>query len=178
MNPNIAGRPAMLAALLASLPCVPALAAPPPDSMLAQVSIPITQARADTGSRIRRALPTITIAAGEPYDKLTPEQRAAFRALFKDLPAENEPPYPVDGLLPIAQSIAFTLADGKVVAGDLFLTVKVDEKGEPQSTAVYATPSDRASKEAASALMRVKYRPGTCAGKPCTAEFPFNAKFE
>ena len=71
--------------------------------------------------------------------------------------------------------------EGQVVLvgeGDLFLTVRVDEKGEPQSTTVYATPGDRVSKEAANVLMRVKYKPGTCAGKPCTAEFPFTAKFE
>ena len=175
MNTNIARLLAVLTSIIAT---APSLAAPASDEMLAQVTIPLTQARADTGSRIRRALPAITIAAGEPYDKLTPEQRAAFRALFKDLPPGNDPPYPVDGLLPIAESIAFTLADGKVGTGDLFLTVKVDEKGEPQSTTVYATPGDSVSKVAANVLMGVKYRPGMCAGKPCTAEFPFNAKFE
>lgn len=167
-----------IAAVAAALAVSQSPAATVPDDVLAQVSVPLTQARADTGSRIRRALPTITIAAAEPYDKLTPDQRAAFRALFKDLPAENDPPYPVEGLLPIAKSLAFNLADGKVVEGELFLTVRVDEQGEPQSTAIYATPSDRVSKEAANVLMKVKYKPGTCAGKPCTAEFPFTAKFE
>ncbi|MFO1312049.1 MAG: hypothetical protein U1F41_08305 [Burkholderiales bacterium] len=175
MNPSIAR---FLAGLAATLAALPSLAAPPPGDVLAQVTIPLTQARAETGSRIRRALPGMTIPAGEPYDKLSAEQRAAFRALFKDLPPDNDPPYPVDGLLPIAQSMAFALADGKVGTGDLFVIVKVDEKGEPQSTSVYATPDERVAKEAANALMRVKYRPGTCAGKPCTSEFPFTAKFE
>ncbi len=168
----------LLAALSVALVALPSTAAPAPDTLLAQVTIPLTQARAETGSRIRRALPTMTIAAGEPYDKLTAEQRAAFRALFKDLPPDHVPPYPVEGLLPIAQSIAFTLADGKVGTGDLFLTVKVDEKGEPLATTIYATPGETVSKVTAEALMRAKYRPGTCAGKPCTSEFPFIAKFE
>lgn len=167
-----------IAALAAALAVAPSSAAPARGEVLAQVSVPLTQARPDTGSRIRKALPSITIAAAEPYDQLTPGQRAAFRALFKDLPADNDPPYPVEGLLPIARSMAFNLADGKVGQGELFLTVRVDEKGEPQSTTIYATPGDRVSKEAANVLMRVKYKPGTCAGTPCTAEFPFTAKFE
>ena len=72
----------------------------------------------------------------------------------------------------------FALADGAIGEGDLFMTVRVDENGEPQSTSIYATPSPRVSKEAAAVLMKAKYKPGTCAGKPCTSEFPFTAKFE
>ena len=153
-------------------------AATAPADMLAQASIPITQARAATGSRIRRELPKLTIPATDPYDKLTAEQRRAFRALFTDLAEGDEPPYPVEGLLPIANALAFALADGAIGEGDLFLTVRVDEKGEAQSTNVYATPSQRISKEAATVLMKIKYKPATCAGKPCTSEFPFTARFE
>jgi hypothetical protein len=157
---------------------VPCEAATAPADLLAQATIPITQARPNTGSRIRRALPKLTIPATEPYDKLTAEQRRAFRALFTDLKEADEPPYPVDGMLPIANALAFALADGAVEEGELFLTVRVDEKGEPQQTNVFATPSPRISKEAATVLMKSKYKPATCAGKPCTSEFPFTARFE
>ena len=125
-----------------------------------------------------RELPKLTIPATAPYDKLTPEQRSAFRALFTNLADGDEPAYPAEGLLPIANALVFALADGAIGEGDLFLTVHVDEKGEPQSTNVYATPSQRISKEAATVLMKAKYKPATCAGKPCTSEFPFTAKFE
>jgi hypothetical protein len=156
-------------------PCDAAMA---PADMLAQATIPITQARAVTGSRIRRELPKLTIPATDPYDKLTAEQRRAFRALFTNLAEGDEPPYPIDGLLPVANSLAFALADGAIDEGELFLTVRVDEKGEPQSTSIYSTPSQRISKEAATALMKIRYKPATCAGKPCTSEFPFTARFE
>jgi hypothetical protein len=146
--------------------------------VLAQATIPISQARPDTGSRIRRELPKLTIPATDPYDKLTPDQMRAFRALFTNLADGDEPPYPVDGLLPIAKTLVFSLADGAIGQGDLFMTVRVDEKGEPQSTSIYATPSQRVSREAAAVLMKAKYKPGVCAGKPCTSEFPFTAKFE
>ena len=167
----------LAAAIAAALP-FPCNAAPAPSDMLAQATLPITQARSATGSRIRRELPKLTIPATEPYDKLTAEQRRVFRALFTDLADSDEPPYPVDGLLPVAKSLVFALADGAVDEGELFLTVRVDEKGEPQSTSIYATPNQRISKEAATVLMKVKYKPATCAGKPCTSEFPFTARFE
>jgi hypothetical protein len=168
---------ALLAVLAAAFP-FPCDAAVAPADMLAQATIPITQARPATGSRIRRELPKLTIPATDPYDKLTPEQRRAFRALFTSLAETDEPAYPVDGLLPIANALVFALADGAVDTGDLFLTVRVDETGQPQSTNVYATPSQRISKEAATVLMKTKYRPATCAGKPCSSEFPFTARFE
>ena len=168
---------ALMAALAAALP-LPCDAAVAPADRLAQATIPITQARPATGSRIRRELPKLTIPATGPYDKLTPEQRRAFRALFADLAEADEPAYPVDGLLPIANALAFALADGAVDTGELFLTVRVDENGEPQSTNAYATPSQRISKEAATALMKTKYKPATCAGKPCSSEFPFTARLE
>ena len=163
------------ALMLAGLPCD---AGVPAADVLAQATIPISQARPNTGSRIRRELPKLTIPATDPYDKLTPEQMRAFRALFTNLADSDEPPYPVDGLLPIAKTLVFALADGAIGEGDLFMTVRVDEKGEAQSTSIYATPSQRVSKEAAAVLMKAKYKPGTCAGKPCTSEFPFTAKFE
>jgi len=169
---------ATLAAALAAAVAYPCDASSTPAEVLAQATIPITQARPATGSRIRRELPKLTVAASDPYDKLTPEQRRAFRALFANLGEGDEPPYPLDGLLPVAKALAFALADGAVPEGELFLTVRVDEKGEPQSTSVFATPSPRISKEAAIALMSIKYKPATCGGKTCTSEFPFTARFD
>jgi hypothetical protein len=106
------------------------------------------------------------------------EQRRVFRALFTDLAEGDEHRIRSKVYLPIANALAFALADGAIGEGELFLTVRVDEKGEPQSTNVYATPSQRISKEAATVLMKIRYKPATCAGKPCTSEFPFTARFE
>jgi hypothetical protein len=169
---------ATCAAALAAAFATPCNAAIAPADVLAQATIPITQARPNTGSRIRRALPQLTIPATEPYDKLTADQRRAFRSLFTNLAEGDEPPYPVEGLLPVAKAIVFALADGPIAEGELFVTVRVDENGEPQQTSVFSTPSQRISKEAVTVLMKTKYKPATCAGKPCTSEFPFMAKFE
>jgi len=141
--------------------------------MLAQASLPLVQARPDTGSRIRRDLVKLNVPATDPYDQLTTTQKQEFLSHFSNLPEGYEPPYPVEGLLPVAKKLAFALADGPVSTGEIFVTVHVDERGEAVSTKVYATPSARISRETAVALMATKYKPASCAGKPCASEFPF-----
>ena len=162
-------------ALAAVLAAVDVGAAP---SASAETAIPIVQARPDTGSRIRRERMKIYIPADKPYAELTAEQRAQFRAQFAGLADADEPPYPYHGLKPVAEELAFALADGKVAKGRLFLTVKVDEKGEPVSVAVYETPDSRTSKEAAAVLMKTRFKPGVCSGKPCLSEFPFSVRLD
>jgi hypothetical protein len=162
-------------ALAAVLTAVDAGAAP---SASAETAIPIVQARPDTGSRIRRERVKLFIPAEKPYAELTAEQRAQFRAQFAGLADADEPPYPDRGLRPVAEDLAFALADGKVGKGRLFLTVKVDEKGEPVSVAVFETPDSRTSKEAAAVLMKTRFKPGVCSGKPCPSEFPFIVRLD
>jgi hypothetical protein len=144
----------------------------------AQASLPIVQARPDTGSRIRRELVKIFIPAEKRYDELTPDQKAKFLALFSNLGATDEPPYPADGLRPLAEAIVVALADGPVGKGTLFVTVHVDEQGDAKSTAVYETPGSRVSREVATVLMKAKYKPAKCNGTPCSSEFPFTARFD
>jgi len=162
-------------ALAAVLTAVDVAAAPPAS---AETAIPIVQARPDTGSRIRRERVKLFIPAEKPYAELTTEQRAQFRAQFAGLADTDEPPYPDRGLKPVAEDLAFALADGNVGKGRLFLTVKVDEKGEPVSVAVYETPDARTSKEAAAVLMKTRFKPGMCSGKPCLSEFPFSVRLD
>jgi hypothetical protein len=161
-------------ALAAALTAVDASSAP---TVSAETAIPIVQARPDTGSRIRRERVKIFIPAEKPYTELTAEQRAQFRAQFTGLADADEPPYPDRGLKPVAEELAFALADGKVGKGRLFLTVKVDDKGDPVSVAVYETPDSRTSKEAAAVLMKTRFKPAVCSGKPCPSEFPFSVRF-
>ena len=162
---------AVAAAIVAFVPS----AAPP---AVAQTAIPIVQARPDTGSRIRRPLVKLHIDAEGPYAELTPEQRAKFRAHFAGLADADEPPYPEGGLRAVGGALAFVLAGGQVGKGRRFVTVKVDEKGVPSSVAVYDVPDARTGREAANVLMKTRYKPGVCSGKPCSSEFPFEARFD
>ena len=177
MNPCLAVCRLKLAWAAVGAAIVAFVPAPVPPAA-AQTSIPIVQARPDTGSRIRRERVKMYIDAEKPYAELTPEQRARFRALFAGLADNDEPPYPVDGLRPVAEALVFVLADGNVGKGRLFLTVKVDEKGAPSSVSVYEAPDSRTSREAANVLMKTQYKPGVCAGRPCASEFPFDVRFD
>ena len=147
-------------------------------SASAETAIPIVQARPDTGSRIRRERMKLFIPAERPYAELTAEELAQFRAQFAGLADTDEPAYPDRGLKPVAEELVFALADGKVAKGRLFLTVKVDERGDPVSVNVYETPDLRASKEAAAVLMKTHFKPGVCGGKPCQSEFPFSVRLD
>ena len=165
---------ALAATVLAVALAAVDVAAAPPAS--AETAIPIVQARPDTGSRIRRERVKLFIPAEKPYAELTAEERAQFRAQFAGLAEADEPAYPDRGLKPVAEELVFALADGKVGKGRLFLTVKVDEKGDPVSVTIYETPDSRTSKEAAAVLMKTRYKPGMCSGKPCPSEFPFSVR--
>ena len=147
-------------------------------SASAETGIPILQARPDTGSRIRRERMKLYIPAEKPYAELTADERAQFRAQFAGLADADEPAYPARGLKPVAEELVFALADGKIGKGRLFLTVKVDEKGDPVSVTVYETPDSRTSKEAATVLMKTRFKPGMCSGKPCPSEFPFSVRLD
>jgi hypothetical protein len=57
------------------------------------------------------------------------------------------------------------------------MTVKVDEKGEAQSAAALQSPNRNVTQLVAFALMREKYKPGTCAGQPCARDFVFEHTF-
>jgi len=144
----------------------------------AQASLPIVQARPDTGSRIRREVVKLFIPAEKTYDELTPDQKAKFRVQFANLADTDEPSYPTSGLRPLAEDIVLALADGPVGKGGLFMTVHVDEQGEAKSTAVFETPDARVSRIVAVVLMKTKYKPAICKGKPCSSEFPFTARFD
>lgn len=165
-------RSAFLAAIVLSLCAIPL-----PGDVQAETAIPVVQARPDTGSRIRRQNLNMYIEAEAPYGQLTPQQLAQFRGMFAGLAEADEPAYPEKGLRPVADALLFSLADGTISEGRLFLMVKVDAQGEPTAVDVFETPSSRMSKEAATVLMKTRFKPGVCAGKPCSSEFPFIVRF-
>lgn len=177
MNPRYACCRLKLAWAAVAAVLVVLLPAPMPPAV-AQTTIPIVQARPETGSRIRRPLVKMYIDAEKPYGELTPEQRAKFRTHFAGLAEADEPPYPEGGLRPVAEALAFVLADGQVGRGRLFVTVKVDDKGAPMSVAIYETPDARTAREASGVLMKTRYKPGVCGGKACMSEFPFDVRFD
>jgi hypothetical protein len=144
----------------------------------AQTSLPIVQPRSGSLSLANRERVSMFVPAEKRYDELMPDQKAKFRAQFSNLADADEPSYPIAGLRPVAEEIVHELAGGSVGKGALFMTVHVDEQGEAKSTAVFDMPDARVSRVVAVVLMKTKYKPAICKGKPCSSEFPFTARFD
>ena len=144
----------------------------------AQTSLPIVQLRSGSLSLASRERVSMFIPAEKRYDELTADQKAKFRAQFSNLADADEPSYPIAGLRPLAEEIVAELANTSIGKGTLFMTVHVDEQGEAKPTAVFDTPDARVSRVVAVVLMKTKYKPARCNGKPCSSEFPFTARFD
>ena len=114
---------------------------------------------------------------GKNYEQLTPEQQAIVRADYDNLPAGDEPPYPIGGLAGIRKQLlkaqATMRADGPVT-----LLVTIDSTGTPKSVAVYASPDINATKVTSFAVMNAKYKPGKCGGQPCRMDYRFDFCFD
>jgi hypothetical protein len=58
------------------------------------------------------------------------------------------------------------------------MTVRIDEKGEAQSVAVYQTENQEFSSRVGQLLMLTDYKPGKCNGTPCPMDFLFHFNFK
>ena len=111
------------------------------------------------------------------YEELTNAQREYLKSQYESMGANDEPPFPVNGLA----SIYKVVAKGQqkfLVTGDMSLAVEVNGQGEATSVSIFKSPDAELTKFVASVLMFQKYKPAVCNGSPCTMQFPFRVKFE
>lgn len=108
-----------------------------------------------------------------PYADMTPEQKATLRSMYL-LDENDEPPYPVNGTKQIYQAVARLAREPAYGAGPFLIHVKVDKDGNATEVVVPASPGDDATQAIAAVLMKEKYKPGVCKGKPCAMDFPFS----
>ncbi len=125
-----------------------------------------------TGSSLRRNIVEGSLPFDKRYDELTPAQRELFKSRYEPMAADDEPPFPVDGLGPMM----LALQKGAVrydVRGRLDMSVVIGPDGAPQAVTAYETPGDeRFTKFAATILMVQKYKPAVCGHRPCQMAFP------
>jgi hypothetical protein len=121
------------------------------------------------------ALNRLPVAAG--YEQLTAEQKAIVRADYENLPAGDEPPYPVGGLAGIRKELS-KAQDKMKSDGPVTLLVTVDASGTPKSVAVYESPDINATKVTTFAVMNAKYKPGKCGGVACRMDYRFDFCFD
>jgi len=142
-----------------------------PVVVLAQSVYTIKEPDPRTGSNTRLDILRSPIPLDRKYDEFTPEQKEVLRSKYDQLGANDEPPFPEDGMAQIGKAIAKLEAAGKF-RGPLVMTVRIDADGQAQSTAVYKTPDDDFAKSVATVVMKARYKPAQCDGKPCAMDFP------
>lgn len=136
----------------------------------------LKQENADIGTNIKKdAVKNSLIPLDKKYEELSAEQKDIVKSQYENMPADDEPPFPIDGLGPIYRAIA--KAQGKLaVEGPLTIFVEIGSDGIANSVSVYQSPNQQMTMAVATLLMRQKFKPALCQGQACKMQFPFRIK--
>jgi hypothetical protein len=119
--------------------------------------------------------PLLIQSATYPQDKkygdMSDDEKASLRARYGILLAKSdEPPFPIDGMRPIATLIH---AYVKLVStvGKLGMIVHVLPDGAVDSVSTLSSPDVRLTKYAETMFKQQKFKPALCSGTPCAMPF-------
>ncbi len=130
-----------------------------------------------TGTNIaRNQVEGLPVPPDKSYEELSPEEKRSVRSRYANMPAGDEPPYPLDGPAKLYRG-ATELARRYQVEGELSLVVDINEKGTATGVSVLSNPGQDFVKDVATLLMVQKYKPGICAGQPCRMQYPFGINY-
>ena len=107
-----------------------------------------------------------------PYSRFTPEEKERVRDEYENMPENDEPPFPENGLGPILEDVA-TLISKLSIEGELSMVITVDSKGKASNVKFLKYPDLEAAKSIAYVFVKAKYKPAVCSGQPCKMDFPF-----
>ncbi len=154
-----------IASLLFACACR-ALAADTPETYGIKESV------APTGTLLKRSLITGNVPFDKTWAQLTPEQRQHVKDNYEAMPADDEPPFPADGLAPMMKALQRG-ASLFHVDGTLDMTVDIGPDGQPRKVDVVKAPDDPQFRQfATSVLMLTRYKAAVCGGKACAMGFP------
>jgi len=106
----------------------------------------------------------------KPYEKLTAAEKNLVRSKYENLGPNDEPPYPLDGMRAISEDVVKVqkrvLANGRFQAA-----ARVETDGHASKVSIYALPDERVKEILSWILLKTKYKPGKCNGKPCAMDF-------
>lgn len=119
-----------------------------------------------------------SVALGKSYGELTLEEKAVVQTDYPELPAGDEPPFPLGGMKtifdPIGQGLGYLLKGEGVYEGRL----EVDEQGVPLSVSTMQSPNNKTTDFIARVAMLTRFKPSLCNGNPCRGTFKFRAKLK
>jgi hypothetical protein len=157
--------------LLATSPSV--LAAEPP---VPKAGYSAQEATPKTGSRLRENIGSTSLyPLDRPWHRFTDEQKAKVRALYEDMPVEDEPPFPAKGMQPVLQDLSRILGAARA-EGVVHLEMTVDPTGKTTAFKIYKMPDLDTAKYVAVVFNATKFKPAVCGGKPCQMDFPFRLR--
>jgi hypothetical protein len=130
-----------------------------------------------TGSSIAvHNVGNLDVPPEKTYAQLTPAEKQRIKDRYQNMPANDEPPYPLHGLVTIMRATE-ELQHKLLAQGVLDLAVTVDAHGTATTVEVYKSPDAKMTKAMADVLMLEKYKPAVCNGSPCQMKFPFLMKY-
>ena len=110
------------------------------------------------------------------YSELTPQQKAAVASDYDNLPAGDEPPYPMYGVRHLISPVV-RYADAGEPVGPLVASVVIDPQGKPGQIVVYKSPDQTLTRFVASQLATEEFKPGVCHGQPCEMTYLLRLDF-
>ncbi len=134
----------------------------------------VNEATSETGTLLPKKVKwTSPIPLTGTYERLTPEQKAQFHAMYESLAPGDEPPFPEKGMKPIISAI--NKGHSLLMArGDLNMAVTVGPDGKATKVADFGKTNNPEMVEfVAQVLLMTPFKPAVCSGKPCAMDFPF-----
>lgn len=123
-----------------------------------------------TGSHIRRTVAFAPIPFDKRYADLSEAQKSTVRAAYERMGADDEPPFPANGLNPVFRMLA-RLDKLAMRPGPIKASVAVDPAGTPLSVRVLTAPNGELGDYVAKLLLEQRYKPALCGGQPCGQDF-------
>lgn len=122
----------------------------------------------------------IAINAGFSFDKsyaaMSPSEQRAVRAAYPLLHAQDEPPFPLNGIEAFTRK-AHQPTVNYEQKGYLRLLAQIDATGKVTSVRVYGAPDKALFALAADLLKQETFKPGKCAGTPCAMSYVYEVPF-
>jgi hypothetical protein len=157
-------------AVLLAAAAAAAFAAEPPPGSTGPSALPAVVA--EPLQFVRRARDEVgPLPYDARYGDLSPAERDLVRSAYDAMPADDEPPYPAQGMGALMRPLVHA-AHEMYIDGTIDALVEVGPDGAPRSVAVYRSPEPIFTKVVASVLMGASYKPALCKGVPCTMQFP------
>lgn len=135
----------------------------------------IQESAPKTGSRLRESIATGSYPLDKPWSRFSDEEKARFRALYVDMPVDDEPPFPKHGMRPVIETLSRVMGAANK-QGAVYLEMTVDAKGKAKTFKIYTMPDADTARYVAAVFSATEFKPGKCGGQPCEMDFPFKLR--